>query len=172
MRFFLNMAEQVTIIYWWLLGKQKCLLQLFVFILSVYIGIIGEHLLLVSQWVSQWDLPSNMSRNLTNTLQSKVLLAAMSNFGTVPPLLARPQITGFPLYLDYKLYSHFFPQTHVAYIMHVWGKCLALITNIADFFFLKKHVLPPSPRNIVPHEVLLWHLALMRWDMVRYGEIW
>ena len=61
---------------------------------------------------------------------------------------------------------------------------MVFIVNVA-FFFRKKHM-PPAPHN-VPHEVLLWHLVLVKfnqiwqdsviyseilWDSVRYGEIW
>ena len=57
---------------------------------------------------------SNTKRLLRNSRRQKVI--------TVPSFLSGPQITGFPLYPDYKSCSQFFCQE--SDIMHGWVKYL------------------------------------------------
>ena len=63
-----------------------------------------------------------------------------------------------------------------------WTHCLSTLQTGGDkkkFSTELKYSIfsPKPPRNIVPHEVLLWYLVFVRYgeiwqDSVRYGDIW
>ena len=112
----------------------------------------------LGSWENSFDMNAIHSQllyicDLMDFCISKHNFQTNFNLYTVPPLLSGPQITGFPHYLAYRLYSHFFGCLY-SDIIHVWEEYHVFCPNT--------HLCLPSTQAVTPTFIYNYNLLKYR----------